>query len=145
VPLERKSALAITAPGQARSGGAVLISPQTILDGYPIFASPNIVVKVLFNPNVKYQGLIHVQSELTPACGTWKVIKLDLDLETSVPHGKSVSDRGGDHHQGRDARSMSGRQIDCGGPMGLEKRRATSHCTSIPLNVRAGRSADHAP
>ena len=38
--------------------------------------------------DVKYQGLIQVQSELTPACGTWKVIKLDLDLEASVPHGK---------------------------------------------------------
>jgi len=46
--------------------------------GYPTFVSPNIVVKALFNPNVKYQGLIQVQSELTSACGIWKIIKLDL-------------------------------------------------------------------
>jgi hypothetical protein len=55
---------------------------------YPTFVSPNIVVKALFNPNVKYQDLIQVQSELTPAYGIWKVIKLDLDLEAKVPHGK---------------------------------------------------------
>jgi hypothetical protein len=72
----------------ARAGDPVLISPETGMVGYPTFVSPNIVVKALFNPNVKYQGLIQVQSELTPACGMWKVIKLDLDLEASVPHGK---------------------------------------------------------
>jgi PRC-barrel domain len=51
-------------------------------------AYPNILVKALIDPNVKYQGLIQVQSEITPACGIWKVIKLDLDLESKVPHGK---------------------------------------------------------
>jgi hypothetical protein len=61
--------LAITPPGPARAGDPVLISPQTGMVGYPTFVSPNIVVKALFNPNVKYQGLIQVQSELTPACG----------------------------------------------------------------------------
>jgi hypothetical protein len=83
-----KGVLAITAPGQARAGAAVLISPQTILDGYPIFASPTVTVKALFNPNVKYRGLVQIQSDITPACGTWLVIKLDIDLESKVPHGK---------------------------------------------------------
>jgi hypothetical protein len=81
-----KGVLAITPP--ARQGAPVLISPQTILDGYPIFASPSVTVKALFDPNVKYQGLIQIQSDITPACGTWKVIKLDIDLESMVPHGK---------------------------------------------------------
>jgi hypothetical protein len=35
------------------------------LGSYPEFVSPNILVRALFNPNVKYQGLIQVQSELT--------------------------------------------------------------------------------
>ena len=83
-----KGVLAITLPGQTRAGDPVLISPQTGMVGYPTFVSPNIVVKALFNPNVKYQDLIQVQSELTPAYGIWKVIKLDLDLEAKVPHGK---------------------------------------------------------
>jgi hypothetical protein len=83
-----RGVLAITPPGQARPGDPVLISPQTGMVGYPEFVSPNILVKALFNPNVKYQGLIQVQSELTPACGIWKVFKLDLDLEAGVPHGK---------------------------------------------------------
>lgn len=83
-----KGVLAITPPGQSRQGGAILISPQTIMDGYPVFVSNTVVVKALFDPNVKYQGLIQVQSDITPACGTWKVIKLEYDLEANVPHGK---------------------------------------------------------
>jgi hypothetical protein len=80
-----KGVLAITPPGQARAGDPVLISPSTGMVGYPTFVSPNIVVKSLWIPQVKYQGLIQVQSELTPACGMWKVIKLDLDLEAKYP------------------------------------------------------------
>jgi hypothetical protein len=83
-----RGVLAITPAGHARAGDPVLISPSTGMVGYPTFVSPNIVVKALFNPNVKYLGLIQVQSELTPACGIWKIIKLDLDLESKVPHGK---------------------------------------------------------
>jgi hypothetical protein len=83
-----RGVLAITPPGQARGGGAPLIPPQTILDGYPIFASPSVTVKALFNPNVKYQGLFQIQSDITPACGIWKCFKLDLDLESMVPHGR---------------------------------------------------------
>jgi hypothetical protein len=83
-----KGVLAITPPGQARAGDAVLIAPQTVMDGYPVFVSNTVVVKALFNPNVKYQGTVQIQSDITPACGTWKVIKLEYDLESSVPHGK---------------------------------------------------------
>jgi hypothetical protein len=97
-----RGVLAITPPGQARAGDPVLISPQTGMSGYPEFVSPNVVVKALFNPNVRYLGLIQVQSELTPACGIWKVIKLDLDLESKVPQGM-VPDRGGDNRLRRDA------------------------------------------
>jgi hypothetical protein len=33
-------------------------------------------------------AVIDADEQLTPACGIWKIIKLDLDLEASVPHGK---------------------------------------------------------
>jgi hypothetical protein len=82
-----KGVLAITPAGKARSGGAVLIAPPKMV-GYPIFVSNTIVVKAQFDPSVKYQGLIQVQSDLAPACGTWKVTKLEYDLESKVPHGK---------------------------------------------------------
>ena len=59
-----------------------MITSVSFAYNYPVHAFLKI------SGDVKYQGLIQVQSELTPACGTWKVIKLDLDLEASVPHGK---------------------------------------------------------
>jgi hypothetical protein len=83
-----RGVLAITPPGQARGGGTPLISPSTTLDGYPEFVSNTVVVKALFDPSVKYRGLVQIQSDITPACGTWLVSMLDLDLEASVPHGK---------------------------------------------------------
>ena len=56
--------------------------------GYPIFVSNNLVVRSVFNPNIKYQGFIKIQSDLTPANGTWKVGKIEYELESKVPHGK---------------------------------------------------------
>jgi hypothetical protein len=47
-----------------------------------------VIVTALYNPAVKHYGAIKVQSELTPANGTWKIINLTLDLESMVPKGK---------------------------------------------------------
>jgi hypothetical protein len=58
------------------------------MEGYPLFVSNTIVLKTLFNPNIKYQGRVKVQSDLTPANGSWKVIKIEYHLESKVPHGK---------------------------------------------------------
>ena len=83
-----KTVLAITPKGKARAGDPPLISAETGMEGYPLFVSNTVVLKTLFNPNIKYQGLVNVQSDLTPANGSWKVIKIEYHLESKVPHGK---------------------------------------------------------
>lgn len=83
-----KGVLAITPPGKSRSGDAVLISADTGMQGFPAFVQNNILVTALFNPAVKNQGLIQVQSLLSPANGEWQVLKLDYLLESQMPHGR---------------------------------------------------------
>jgi hypothetical protein len=49
----------------------------------------------LFNPAVKYLGAIEVKSDLTPANGKWKVVRLEYQLESMVPHGRWEMDMEG--------------------------------------------------
>jgi hypothetical protein len=79
--------LAIWPTGTARQGGGTLISKDTILVGYPGFNSQGIVVNTLFDPTITYGAAIQVQSDVTPACGTWYVYTLDYDLACQTPHG----------------------------------------------------------
>jgi hypothetical protein len=83
-----RGTMVITPPGKARAGDAFLISPQTGMVGYPMFEQAQVIVRALFNPAVKYQGLVQIQSDLTPANGTWKVTRLEYQLEALMPHGK---------------------------------------------------------
>ena len=83
-----RGTMVITPAGKARDGDAVLISPQTGMVGYPFFQQAFVLVRVLYNPAVKYQGKVQIQSDLTPACGTWKVNRLEYQLEAMMPHGK---------------------------------------------------------
>ncbi|MGX5803485.1 baseplate hub protein [Bradyrhizobium sp. Arg314] len=83
-----RGTMVIVQPGKARDGDAVLISPQTSMIGYPMFQEAGIMVRALYDPAVKYQGLIEVKSDLTPACGIWNVISLVYQLEAMMPHGK---------------------------------------------------------
>lgn len=81
--------LAIWNPGLSRqsTGGAPLISAQTGMVGYPTFDSAAVIVTTLFDPIIKPGGSIQIQSDLTPACGTWGVNSIDLALDSMVPHG----------------------------------------------------------
>jgi hypothetical protein len=79
--------LAIWPSGSARSGGGTLISKDTILIGYPGFTSNCVVVNTLFDPTLKFGANIVVQSDVTPACGTWNIIQMDYDLACQTPHG----------------------------------------------------------
>jgi hypothetical protein len=81
----------ITPPGGSNSGGGAVISPQTGMVSYPIFVSNCLTVKTLLNPNIRTQDIVTVQSSLTPACGSWKVFKIEYDLESLMPHGKWFS------------------------------------------------------
>lgn len=80
--------LAIWKPDQARQGGGATISPQTGMVGYPRYTQAGLEVTTLFNPSIKYGTSVTVQSELTPACGSWTVLDQIYNLETEVPGGK---------------------------------------------------------
>lgn len=77
--------------GQARTGDSVLISPQTGMVGYPAFNQAGVIVRTIFNKSLRYGGKINVQSELTPAVGTWNINNLGHDIESQVPNGQWFS------------------------------------------------------
>lgn len=83
-----RGTLAISPPGKPRQGGSVLISPSTGLVGYPMFNEQAVICQVLFDPALKMGGEVEIQSDLTSACGKWKVGQLLHYLDAEVPKGK---------------------------------------------------------
>lgn len=83
-----RGTMAITPADKVRAGGAILISPQTGLIGYPGFNEAAVIFEAQFNPELKMQGDVELQSDLTSACGRWKVNSIDYELESEMPHGK---------------------------------------------------------
>jgi hypothetical protein len=83
-----RGTMAIMPPGQPRSGDAVLISPQTGMVGYPMWDDQRVVVKTLFNPSVSQNGTIQIQSDITPACGKWRVYQIHYKLDCLMPRGE---------------------------------------------------------
>ena len=83
-----KGTLAITPAGQPRQGGAILLSPQTGMVGYPAFRQAAVIVRTIFNPDIKVNGQCTVQSDLTPANGTWFVYHYIAELDCLMPHGR---------------------------------------------------------
>jgi len=85
-----KGVLAISPAGTPRNGSSPMISPTSMppMVGYPAFRQAGIIVKSQFNPAVKVNGTIQVQSSLTPANGTWMVTRIVYELESLMPHGR---------------------------------------------------------
>lgn len=63
-----------------RSGGAVLLTPETGLIGYPSFTSDGISFSCFFNPNLKQGGQVKIESIVPRASGYWKITKLSHKL-----------------------------------------------------------------
>ena len=84
--------LAIWPKGGSRTGGSMpLVSKDTGMIGYPAYTQQGIIVRTLFNPQIAFGGMIQVQSALQKASGQWAVQKLDLALDSLVPHGQWMS------------------------------------------------------
>jgi hypothetical protein len=100
--------LAIWPNGKSRATpNPALISPATGMIDYPAFTQQGIIVKTLFNPLITFGSLVKVQSSLltgvlasqqaqnpafnVPTNSTWAVNKLDLALDSLVPHGEWAS------------------------------------------------------
>lgn len=86
-----KDTLAIWKPGGSRSGSTPLISPQTGLVGYPRYRQAAVDVTTTYNPGVQFGGKVQIQSDLTPACGSWAVNYVEHELESELPRGKWFS------------------------------------------------------
>lgn len=70
-------------------GSVPVIAPGAGMIGYPAFTQQGIIVKHIFNPAIQFLRQIQVQGSSIPqANGTWVVYKLDLDLDSLVPHGQ---------------------------------------------------------
>ncbi|MCJ2087140.1 hypothetical protein MKK88_14260 [Methylobacterium sp. E-005] len=80
--------LAIWPRNGSRKGNAVKISSSTGMVGYPTYSASGIDVTTLFNSNYRYGGSVEVQSDLTPACGTWYIVNIVHEVECEKPGGK---------------------------------------------------------
>jgi hypothetical protein len=80
--------LVVVKPGTPRAGGAVMISPETGMVGYPAFNQAGVIVRKIFDPSLLFFSKITVRSELTPACGDWVVHNICHDIESQVPNGQ---------------------------------------------------------
>ena len=68
-----------------------LISPDTGMISYPAFSEAGLIVKTVFNPEIKFGKLVAITTSLPIRTGTWVVNRLDHDLDSIVPNGQWMS------------------------------------------------------
>ena len=83
-----RGTMAIAPGGQARGGDTITVSPSTGMIGYPMFREAAIIVRHEWNAAFAPGKQIQVTSDLTPACGTWRIRQMLIELEALVPKGK---------------------------------------------------------
>lgn len=82
-----RGTLVIVPRGGVRGGRIPLISPATGLVGYPGFTANGIALTTIYNPSISIDAVVKVESELTPACGNWRVYNVSHELEADQPGG----------------------------------------------------------
>lgn len=71
----------------------VLVSAATGLVGYPSWSAGGLVLRMLFNPQVGFNTVLHLQSRYQPAgwgaqgTGLWRVVQAHHSLQTQTPNG----------------------------------------------------------
>ena len=75
----------ISPPGKERKGTTVLLSEKSGILGYPSFYDEGLELDALYNPAIKLNGLIEVQSIVPKASGLWRVTKLEHKLAANDP------------------------------------------------------------
>jgi hypothetical protein len=83
----KPNTLAISPYGVARNTAVPLISPQTGLEGYPVFNSTGVNFETLFNPAITFGGAIQMSSSIPKANGTWIVVSMSHHLSSQTPGG----------------------------------------------------------
>lgn len=79
--------LAICPRGTGRKGQIPLISPSSGLIGYPQFDRIGVSFHTLYNPAIRFGGLVNIDTIVEPARGTWRVTGLNHSLSCQMPGG----------------------------------------------------------
>ncbi len=79
--------MTISPIGVPLDGEVPLISPASGLVGYPAWHQGGISFSSLFNPAIRFGGLVKVESDIDVANGAWFVTALHYMLESEKPNG----------------------------------------------------------
>ena len=79
--------LAIAPYGQARNAVVPLVSPQTGLQGYPIFNSTGVNFTTDFNPDITFGGTIKMDTSIPKARGNWVIVSMSHELSSQTENG----------------------------------------------------------
>ena len=69
----------------AKKGNTVVLSKESGLIGYPTITQSGIECKCIFNPDIRFHGMIKIETIVPKASGTWRVIKLAHKLSANDP------------------------------------------------------------
>lgn len=76
-------------PKDGHRGGLVpVISKATGLIGYPQYADAGVAIRALYQPGLVLGGQFKLETVISPASGTWNILRLIYDLESETPGGK---------------------------------------------------------
>jgi hypothetical protein len=73
--------------GASRKGNAVLLKADTGLLGYPTMSQNGIDLKCIFNPNLRFAGIIKLETIVPKCSGQWRIVKLSHTLDSNLPNG----------------------------------------------------------
>ena len=71
----------------SRGGNNLYIAPDSGLRDYPSFTEYGVQVRTEFRRAISYGAMMTIQSSIKNACGQWKIIRIDYDLQSNTPGG----------------------------------------------------------
>lgn len=74
-------------PKNGGADGVLEVNPKTGMRDYPAFTEYGVQVRFEFHRAVAYRSIMNVTSDIKPACGQWRIIRIDYDLQTNTPRG----------------------------------------------------------
>lgn len=96
--------VAISPQGVPRKMRVPVISPRTGLIGYPSQTMQGVEVRCLFDPRVRFGGLIRIaDSVIEPCNGDWRVFGVTISLESELPSGNWFMDIKATHNEPNNA------------------------------------------
>ncbi|MGX2975619.1 baseplate hub protein [Ursidibacter arcticus] len=85
--------IAITPIGQPREIAVPMISPKTGLIGYPVPTITGVRFQCLFDPAIRFKGIVQIKESLIEACnGQWLIMGVTHYLESEMAGGRWLSE-----------------------------------------------------